>query len=705
MKTATKTDQTHFPLVSWEPEQTFGLSADAEWVQAMGNGSFAMGSIDATPRRRYHGLLIASQSPPVQRANLVAAMDECLHITQEHCCTPELNIHLTRFRFADDETTPKTMPGLVGFEHTPDRCLWTYHIPTQQGAITIRKTLTATDRTNATMLTYEILSPVDATMDLIPLLAMRDFHELNHPGSVNKQSFETGPLDEPAVSGVLVQRDSLRVQLRGLHLDWFDASTMYSGIRLDHETLRGQPDAEDLYAPGHWRVEILKGITQTVQVELVDGAVGLVDWNGSIQKKDARIRSSIDHALSAAGEPIDPQTRESIAMLASAADAYIVDRNGSTSIIAGYPWFSDWGRDTMIALHGLLLVTGRHDEALNALTTFANARKHGLIPNRFDDDAGDAHYNTVDASLWFIHACAQWCDATKKTLPRELNQACADILNAYTQGTIHNIGVDPSDGLVTAGSQNTQLTWMDAQRNDTTFTPRHGKAIEIQALWINALRSYASLINPASPTQATALRAQANHAQDAVLSSMTDGPAGGLVDCLTPMNHTRALHWERSGELRPNQIFALSLPEVQLPIAVRDDTIRAIWDTLITPVGVRTLAPDDPNYHPHYRGSLMERDSAYHNGTVWPWLLGPACEALMRTRGFDAVSCATTLQRLTALTTKMTADSVGQLHEIYDAQPDAHGKYRSDGCPAQAWSIAETLRVLILASNRGSESN
>ena len=679
----------------------------------MGNGSFAMGSIDATPRRRYHGLLIASQSPPVQRANLVAAMDECLRIKQDHCCTPELNIHLTRFQFANDEAPPRTMPGLVGFEHTPDRCLWTYHIPTQQGAISIRKTLTAGDRINATMLTYEILSPVDATMDLSPLLAMRDFHELNHPGSVGIQNFETSPLDDPAVSGVQVQRDSLEVQLRGLHLDWFDGPAMYAGIRLNHEIQRGQPDVEDLHTPGHWRVEIVKGIAQTVQIELVDGAVGLVDWNGSAQKKSARIRSSIEYALSAAGFPQDPAVGESIAMLASAADAYVVDRddaNGqSTSIIAGYPWFSDWGRDTMISLPGLLLVTGRHDQALDALTTFADARKHGLIPNRFDDNAGDAHYNTVDASLWFIHACAQWCNATNNPLPKDLDDACGDIITAYTQGTIHNIGVDPSDGLVSAGSQGTQLTWMDAQRDGITFTPRHGKAIEIQALWINALRSYATLINPSRPTEATALKGQADHAHDAVLSSMTDGPARGLVDCLSPMNHTRALHWERSGELRPNQVFALSLPEVQLPIAVRDDVISAVWDSLITPVGMRTLAPDDPNYHPHYRGSLMDRDGAYHNGTVWPWLLGPACEALMRTRGFDDVSRTTTIQRLTALASKMTIDSVGQIHEIYDAEPDPAGIHRSDhrpdGCPAQAWSIAETLRVLILACNPNAESN
>lgn len=670
-----------------------GLNDQAEWVLTMGNGSFAMGSIDATPRRRYHGLLIASQSPPVRRAVLVSAIDECVRIQQEHCCTPELAIHLTRFRFADQDA-PDTMPGLVGFESDPESASWTYHIPTQQGAISIRKTLRVCDRTNASVLEYEIQSPVDASMSLTPLVAMRDFHELNHPESICAEDFQICSIQEPAVQGVSITRGELTLGLLGVQIDWNDSASIYSDIRLDHESLRGQPDREDLLAPGHWSIQIRKGITQHVRLEMQDGHESNIDWNTS---KRSRVRSTVDHALRAAGNPDDSALKESIAMLACASDAYVVDRNDSTSIIAGYPWFSDWGRDTMIALPGLLLVTGRHDEALATLSTFAAAIEHGLIPNRFDDDDGPAHYNTVDASLWFIHACAQWCEATGNPLPKNLDDACATIINAYTQGTIHNIGVDPGDGLVVAGSEDTQLTWMDAQRDGVTFTPRHGKPIEIQALWINALRSFAKLTNTSS---SNTLLDQADFAQSSLESLMTKGPSRGLVDCLIPMNHTRALHWERSSELRPNQLFALSLPNVQLPIAIRDDSIRAVWDSLLTPVGVRTLAPNDPQYHAHYSGSLMDRDAAYHNGTVWPWLLGPACEALMRTRGFDDVSRTTSIQRLSTLASKMRTDSVGQLHEIYDAEPNESGHHRPDGCPAQAWSIAETLRVLVLASKR-----
>ncbi|MBO6512630.1 MAG: glycogen debranching enzyme family protein [Phycisphaerales bacterium] len=686
----------------WDPAQTEGFEPSAEWVLGAGNGSFAMGSIDSTPRRRYHGLLIASQSPPVVRVNQIAAMDECVHIQQEHCCTPELEIHLTRFRFSDDQSPPETMPGLVGFSSSYEHAEWTYHIPTQNGAISIRKTLTLGDRINASLLTYEIQSPVDASMTLKPLLAMRDFHELNHTGSISTTDFETTELTEPGVSGVRVDRGSLRVQLRGLHLDWSTDPTIFERVVLDHETRRGQPDTEDWYAPGNWSVPISKGVIQTIQIELADRDIGAIDWNATSGSRQSRVQESIEHVLSAAGQPDDPEIRSAITKLAAASDAYIVDRDESTSIIAGYPWFSDWGRDTMISLPGLLLVTGRTREALDALSIFAQSQKHGLIPNRFDDDAGEAHFNTVDASLWFVHACERWCHATGSKLPEHLDHACFDVINAYTQGTIHNIGVDPSDGLVCAGSETTQLTWMDAQRDGVTFTPRHGKPIEIQALWINALRAYASMINPDRPTEADAYRSQADLAQSSLESLMTNGPSGGLVDCLIPKNHSRSLHWERSEELRPNQIFALSLPHVQLPIAIRDDSIRAVWDALLTPIGIRTLSPDDPEYRSRYTGTLMDRDAAYHNGTVWPWLLGPACEALMRTRGFDDVSRATSIQRLTRLASVMSSDSVGQIHEIYDAEPSDSG-HRPDGCPAQAWSIAETLRVLILACNPDSE--
>lgn len=686
-------------LTNWEPGGSSGLDHRAEWVLAMGNGSMAMGAIDGTPTRRYHGLLIASQSPPVQRANLVSAMDESVSFAQEHCCTPELDVRLTRFRFGDDDSAPKLMPGLVGFEHDHQQCSWTYHIPTQQGAISIRKTLVAADRINACILTYEIQSPVDATMNLTPLLGMRDYHELNFPGSISTESFDTASLTEPGVSGVRVSRESefgkLEANLRGLHIEWNDEPSIYSGIRLDRESERGQSDIEDLYAPGHWNISIKKGVIQTVQIEMADRQIDAVDWNACIDRKHDRLSSSVVAVLNAAGNPEDPSLRDTLTRLAVASDAYVVDRSDTTSIIAGYPWFSDWGRDTMIALPGLLLDTGRHDEALRTLMTFAKAREHGLIPNRFDDDAGPAHYNTVDASLWFVHACHQWCEATGNPMPSELKDACRDVIDAYLQGTIHNIKVDPTDGLVCAGSEETQLTWMDAQRNGITFTPRHGKPIEIQALWINALRSFAIHIDADQREQ---LITHADLAQESLCNLMSKGPSGGLVDCLTPLNHSRGTQWERSNELRPNQIFALSLPYVQLPIALRDDSIKAMWDSLVTPAGMRTLAPSDPNYHPHYRGPLMELDAAYHTGTVWPWLLGPACEALMRTQGFEDHSRATTIQLLTELASKMHTDSVGQIHEVYDAEADESGHQHPNGCPAQAWSVAETLRVLILAS-------
>jgi len=429
------------------------------------------------------------------------------------------------------------------------------------------------------------------------------------------------------------------------------------------------------------------------------GDAGASDWDTGLNTHRSRVRSSIDHALASAGDPQAPQAREHIARLASAGDEFVVDRwvDGieSRSIIAGYPWFSDWGRDTMISLPGLLLTTGRFEEARLCLHTFARARQHGLIPNRFDDFDGPAHFNTVDAPLWFIHAGDRWAHATGKALDPELIEACDDIIEHYIAGTINKIKLDERDALIRAGDAKTQLTWMDALRNGIAFTPRHGKAIEINALWINALRARTGM-GSISEDRTKHLRHLADHATRSMLSTMTGGPHGGLVDCLTPVSAVRSFSWQRSGECRPNQVFACALPGVNLPKHVSEASLNAIERTLLTPVGLRTLSPEHELYEPHYTGTMLQRDRAYHNGTVWPWLMGPYCEALLRHHQFDEVSRSHARNLLCTLAEQTRVDSIGSLFEIYDAEPDANAKHAPQGCPAQAWSIAETLRVLVM---------
>ncbi len=686
--------------------------ATLEWTLADARGGFATGCADATPMRRYHGLLIASLTPPVRRVSMLSAIDEHLHIPLGDSCGCHHDTRLTRFEFKGDTDRPAPPPTLAGFTKGVGSCTWDHTIPSQIGSVRVRKTLTLLDRAGACRIDYEIESGIlsadlDApmTLRLSPLIAMRDFHELNHPGSMHLDQFTFEQIEEPAIEGVTVRREGIAAPLhiRGVHLNAHHEPNIWRGIRYEHESRRRQSDLEDLLNPVQFIVELDPRSTTHVAIE-VSLNDGTPDLGSCESRRMARVRSSIDHAFKEAGDPSDPVLRNTIAQLASAADDFVVDRvfpeSTSTSIIAGYPWFSDWGRDTMICIPGLLLTTGRFDEAHACLTTFARAREHGLIPNRFDDDAGPAHFNTVDAPLWFVHACRAWSIASGKALDQELIDACDDIIDAYTRGTINKIALDPHDGLIRCGDAHTQLTWMDALRDGIAFTPRHGKPIEINALWINALRSRVAM-GSINDIRAAELDAHATHAEQSIIRSMTGGPHGGLVDCLIPHNAVRSFTWERSDECRPNQAFATALPNVRLPEHISREVLNAIEKHLLTPVGLRTLSADHPLYQAHYRGSMNDRDRAYHNGTVWPWLIGAYVDTKLRVNAFDDASQSQVIEHLLALASVMEIDGVGSIHEIYDAEPSRNEQHAPQGCPAQAWSIAEVLRGLVLASRGG----
>ena len=687
-----------------------GFELDTEWVLPDGLGGFAMGSIAGVPMRRYHGLLCAALSPPVKRTMMLCALDELVHIADAGYCGCDLEVRLTGFQFADQDL-PTQNPHLRSFTKNTDSCQWIYEIITQIGPVHIRKTLTMVDRLedhhSACRIDYEIESgfgtPQDITIEVRPLVNMRDFHELNHDGSITPDTFTTAPISEPATQGVRISRGGIdaNLSIAGVHIDWTSSPSIWKHICYHHETIRGQDDREDLYCPGVFSTTFASNHARSLSIYATTSPHLFIDWQSHSKRKSSRVACSINHALKVANNPADPAISSAIANLVSAADDFIVARwvtdAMSTSILAGYPWFSDWGRDTMIALPGLLLCTGRFDEANQTLRTFACAIKHGLIPNRFDDAGEDSHYNTVDASLWFIHACSQWSSASNRPLDVELIHACDKIIDAYLYGTINKIALDPQDGLICAGDANTQLTWMDALRNGIAFTPRHGKPIEINALWINAIQARLKFHEPIDQERAEILKEAIHHARASIVSKMSKGPGGGLVDCLTPMSGSNEHEWVRSTELRPNQIFASSLPHVGLPKDLARSSVDSVGLALLSPVGLRTLDADNLNYEPHYQGSMTDRDRAYHNGTVWPWLLGPYCEALMRVNDFDAPSRKEAQSLLIGLASKMSSDSVGQLFEIYDAEPSASGNQHPQGCIAQAWSISETLRVLILS--------
>jgi predicted glycogen debranching enzyme len=375
------------------------------------------------------------------------------------------------------------------------------------------------------------------------------------------------------------------------------------------------------------------------------------------------------------------------ARLEAAADHFVVARSdGTPTVIAGYPWFTDWGRDTMIALPGLLLARGRFDEAREVIRAYLAHARRGLIPNRFPDRGEVPEYNTVDATLWLFQAVHAYLAAggdpafATEVLPR-----AREILRHHREGTEHGIRVDPEDGLLVAGDAGAQLTWMDAKVGDWVATPRHGKPVEVNALWYNAHRLTARWARAAGePSEAAALEREAERIARSFDARFWDPVAQRLLDVLLPDGPDR--------RMRPNQIFAVSLPFPLLDRSRQQAVVRAVARSLLTPVGLRTLAPGERAYQPRYGGGPRERDGAYHQGVVWPWLLGPFVRAYLNAFGRSPMTRAYCRSLLGGLERHLAEEGcLGNVSEILEPEPP----YRPVGAPAQAWSVAELLHVLV----------
>jgi predicted glycogen debranching enzyme len=372
-----------------------------------------------------------------------------------------------------------------------------------------------------------------------------------------------------------------------------------------------------------------------------------------------------------------------------AADQFITkrrttDENYRTTILAGFPWFADWGRDTFISLPGLLLTTGRFNEAKSVLTTFAQAADEGMIPNRFDDYGGAAYFNSVDASLWFINAAFQYFTTAgdSETFTQQFLPVIRWIVDSYHNGTRSGIHADKDD-LITAGSNDTQLTWMDAKYENVAFTPRYGKAVEVNALWYNALCLLAQFYADRDIETAKRYRAMANQAEGSFCELFWNKTAGCLNDCILPDGTVDT-------SIRPNQIFAVSLPFSPLLPRQQKAVVNVVQEELLTPYGLRTLSPRDSRYKGIYIGSQRYRDEAYHQGTVWPYLIGPFVEAYLKVNDFSRKSKEQAAEFIEPLMQHLTEDScLGSVSEIFDG--DVPHKPR--GCIAQAWSVAELIRA------------
>lgn len=703
-----------------------------EWLLTDGYGGMAMGTVEGIPTRRYHAWHIPALHPPVGRAVLLHSVVERVVVLGE---SGERAYELASYRFAGDVTHPRGGDHLVEFRKSSASAAWTYLIRTDGGEIEITRELALTGPASAAV-AYRFASkpspsakdpPIKLRIELRPLLAMRDFHSLASGalGRGSQVTVSTTP-GVVAVRRTQTPQGSMEIPQLQLAANSTTSQWCFSGpsqwwhdFEYHRDRDRGQDFREDLFSPGMFVAEsTLAPCGQDIRVDLHSWIGG--DPGPTVE---SAIRTSADRVAAAADFAARgvqaPELASAIGTLAAAADQFVVrrcpppwksgsDRSGGASVIAGYPWFSDWGRDAMISLPGLLLSTGRLEEARTLLEGFAGLIRGGLIPNCFDNGTGEAEYNTVDASLWFVHAASSYFRAgpTRAAVDGPILTASLSILDAYQHGTELGIRVDPADGLVSAGDQSTQLTWMDARRNGVVFTPRAGKAVEINALWYNALAGLAEVLENLRPRTARDLRQFAERVRTSFQARFFDAYRQMCFDLVpgSSPGHVTGNQADPAYQVRPNQIFAVSLPHSPLNAEQQQAVVRSVRQALLTPMGLRTLISTDRDYQGRYEGSLFARDKAYHNGTVWPWLLGPFAEAVMRVGQFSQASRSEARKLLKPLIDELLTPgpgrAIGQLAEVYDGDHTDSAPRRPDGCPAQAWSVAEVLRVLVMCGEK-----
>jgi predicted glycogen debranching enzyme len=679
----------------------------SEWLLANGLGGFAMGTATGIPERRYHGWLIAATRPPLGRVLALHSCAEWLIVENAPGQGKgEARYDLSAYRFAGGTVHPQGLRAFQSFTADAQACHWHMAIP--EAGIRVTRSLLLAHGTNAASVRYTVdCAGRRARLEVRPFVALRDFHSLlRENGQLSSRQKPDGVVEVSGGAAPLMLR--AKREDKGAAASFLDQAQWWKNFEYSRDRERGQDCAEDLFSPGAFSFEC-PAATQVALEAWVPAGTSHESpfrdpWGKELNKLKRRAdevgRPIPSYLTSGRSRARDANDRLPIAEVACAADQFVVKREGTggslTSIIAGYPWFSDWGRDTFISMRGLLLCTGRFEEALEVLTEFAALQRRGLVPNCFDDGSGEPEYNTVDGSLWFVHAA---CEYLRLSADRagfaKIGRACLNVVDAYRAGTDYDIRMD-SDGLITAGGPGTQLTWMDAKRDGVVFTPRHGKPVEINALWYSGLLELAASVEPDMPERARELRQIAEKTRKSFEPAFWNQDRGCLNDVLLP----DGVGWTPNAQVRPNQIFALSQPHSPLNAARQAAVLARVRARLLTPVGLRTLEPSDPGYRRRFEGSLRERDAAYHNGTVWPWLIGPYCEAVLRVGGFSEAAKEEVRAVLAPLIAEFmerrtTPGPVRQVAEIYDAEP-VEGVRRPEGCIAQAWSVAELLRVMTM---------
>ena len=609
------------------------LATRREWLETNGLGGYASSTIVGLNTRRYHGLLVAATKPPVGRMVLLSKLEETLVVDGRRY-----------------ELSCNRYPGVIhpqGYQYQKEFrqdpfAIFVYEVE----GIELEKSIFLVQGENTAVIQYALLGNAGrCELEVRPLIAFRDYHATTHENSaINpRAAISPGTVEwEPYCDcpKLVLAHTAAEVEP---HNEW------YRNFEYLMEQERGLDDREDLFSPAIFRFDLKS-----------DSNPALIASTGRRDAGDVAALRAAEVARRGVIGNRAPSQDEFVRTLCQAADQFLVKRGTESSVIAGYHWFSDWGRDTMISLPGLTLATGRHDAARGILLAFAESEDRGMLPNRFPDAGEPPEYNSVDAALWFFEAvrCLAVRSDDFEFVRRQLFGVMAEMIAWHERGTPYDIHVD-DDGLLLAGGPGTQLTWMDARVGDRVVTPRHGKPVEIQALWYNALRIMQALAERFDREQQSAhYQELADRALASFAPLFWNEAAGCLFDVVNEDG--------RDAAIRPNQIFAISLPHRLLPVDRARSVVNVVQRDLLTPYGLRTLAPSDPRYIGRYQGDPASRDRAYHQGTVWPWLLGPFLDAYLYVNGDDPAARVRAMEWTKELRRFSADEGVGQIPEVFD---------------------------------------
>lgn len=606
--------------------QSYHEGVKHEWLVANGLGGYASSTSICANTRAYHGLLVAAMQPPVDRRLLLSSLDEEL--------STEYKYQLANHQY----------PGAIhpqGFRHLQEFSLDPFpHFTYQAGNTRVEKTVFMVHGENTTVIQYTASGP-GGSMKIFPLVTCRSFHAASDLVVMRQEEEDGGTR---LISGC-------DLSLLSDKASYVKNEDVYYNLEYETERLRGLPWRESCLCPGYFEIELDDATSFCIMASTDRHKIPTVQ----------RLEKVELNRLAGLGNRLEPQLRR----LSGAADSFVVKRGDGRSIIAGYHWFDDWGRDSMISMRGLLLVTGRYDDARSVLETFAGTMNDGVLAN----DLGAGSYNTVDASLWFVQALFSYFSYTKdKELVARLWQKLLEVVEHYS-GSSSSVRMD-SDSLIFSGPG---LTWMDARVDGQSVTPRSGKACEINALWYSSLVMMKSLAQAIGEPWDADLSGRVKQSYQKFWNS----EFGCLFDTLNPEDAT----------IRPNQIIAAAVPGL-LPDLKRKSIVEVVTRELLTPCGLRTLSPRDPRYRGRYEGGQRQRDEAYHQGTVWPWLIGHYVDAMLSVNEHSAESRGRAREILETIINNEST-GVNTIPELFDGD----APHRQGGCISQAWSVAEVMRA------------